>query len=141
MKETARQEMAPFPPLEKGQVENPLFNLFFVPPLDQQPVVPKTSVKEWVAQSLCLKRRRVENCALQWTIRLGYGIQFARRPPKFRGIRFTSLKAVDTVLFSHWICFVCRNRSPVGAGQDSAGPSRRYEVGVLQALLHCSQEK
>ncbi len=29
------------------------------------------------------------------TIRLGYVIQFARRPPKFRGIRFTSVKAVD----------------------------------------------
>ncbi len=30
------------------------------------------------------------------TIRLGYAIQFARRPPKFRGIHFTSVKAVDT---------------------------------------------
>ncbi len=29
------------------------------------------------------------------TIRLGYAIQFARRPPKFRGIHFTSVKAVD----------------------------------------------
>ncbi len=29
------------------------------------------------------------------TIRLGYAIQFARRPPKFRGIRFTSVKAAD----------------------------------------------
>ncbi len=29
------------------------------------------------------------------TIRLGYAIQFARRPSKFRGIRFTSVKAVD----------------------------------------------
>ncbi len=29
------------------------------------------------------------------TIRLGYAIQFARRPPKFRGIRFTSVKAID----------------------------------------------
>ncbi len=30
------------------------------------------------------------------TIRLGYAIQFARRPPKFRGIRFTSVKAADS---------------------------------------------
>ncbi len=30
------------------------------------------------------------------TIRLGYAIQFARRPPKFRGVHFTSVKAVDT---------------------------------------------
>ncbi len=29
------------------------------------------------------------------TIRLGYAIQFARCPPKFRGFRFTSIKAVD----------------------------------------------
>ncbi len=29
------------------------------------------------------------------TIRLGYAIQFARRPTKFRGIRFTSVKAAD----------------------------------------------
>ncbi len=29
------------------------------------------------------------------TIRFGYTIQFTRRPPKFRGIRFTSVKAVD----------------------------------------------
>ncbi len=29
------------------------------------------------------------------TIRLGDAIQFARRPPKFRGIRFTSVKAID----------------------------------------------
>ncbi len=30
------------------------------------------------------------------TIRLSYAIQFARRPPKFRGVHFTSVKAVDT---------------------------------------------
>ncbi len=30
------------------------------------------------------------------TFRLGYAIQFARRPPKFRGVHFTSVKAVDT---------------------------------------------
>ncbi len=29
------------------------------------------------------------------TIRLGYAIQFARRPPKFRGIRFTSVLSKD----------------------------------------------
>ncbi len=29
------------------------------------------------------------------TIRLGYAIQFARCPPKFRGIGFTSVKAID----------------------------------------------
>ncbi len=34
-----------------------------------------------------------------------------------------------------------RNRSPTGEGRDRAGPSSRYEVGVLQPLLHCTQEK
>ncbi len=29
------------------------------------------------------------------TIRLGYAIQFTRRPPKFRGVLFTSVKAAD----------------------------------------------
>ncbi len=29
------------------------------------------------------------------TIRLGYAIQFTRRPPKFRGIRFTSVLSQD----------------------------------------------
>ncbi len=32
---------------------------------------------------------------LRHTIRLGYAIQFARRPPKYRGVHFTSVKAVD----------------------------------------------
>ncbi len=33
------------------------------------------------------------------------------------------------------------DRSPTGEGRDRAGPSSRYEVGVLQPLLHCTQEK
>ncbi len=32
---------------------------------------------------------------LRHTIRLGYAIQFARRPPKYRGVHFISVKAVD----------------------------------------------
>ncbi len=40
-------------------MENPLFRLVFVPPLAQQPAVPKTSIKEQFPQSLGLKRRRV----------------------------------------------------------------------------------
>ncbi len=213
---TAHREMvtAPHPPPEEGRVENLLFNLVFVPPLAQQPAVPKTSIKEQFPQSLGLKRRRVvyrasrdhfpplspgsewvvaqehPSCPFvepgngssthvpassrhtpschkpqagllcfqpheeesgerytthpdpapchhrpragslcstslphhgyvggplvplarslgawlalpspsQWhlrAIRLGYAIQFARRPPKFRGIRFTSVKAAD----------------------------------------------
>ncbi len=61
MEGTARREMvtAPLPPPEEGQVENPLFRFVFVPPLAQQPAVPKTSIKEQFPQSLGLKRRRV----------------------------------------------------------------------------------
>ncbi len=69
------------------------------------------------------------------TIRLGYAIQFARRPPKFRGIRFTSVKPADAPVLR------CVNRSPSGEGRDRAGPSSRYEVGVVQPLLHCAQER
>ncbi len=38
-------------------------------------------------------------------------------------------------------CPVCGNHSPAGEGCDRTGPSSRYEVGVLQPLLHCAQEK
>ncbi len=34
-----------------------------------------------------------------------------------------------------------RDLSSTGEGRDRAGPSSRYEVGVLQPLLHCTQEK
>ncbi len=61
MEGTAHREMvtAPLPPPEEGRVENLLFNFVFVPPLAQQPAVPKTSIKEQFPQSLGLKRRRV----------------------------------------------------------------------------------
>ncbi len=38
--------------------------------------------------------RRTSRCLLH-TIRLGYAIQFARRPPKYRGIHFTTVRAAD----------------------------------------------
>ncbi len=38
-------------------------------------------------------------------------------------------------------CLACGNRSPTGEGRDRAGPSSRYEVGVVQPLLHCTQER
>ncbi len=38
-------------------------------------------------------------------------------------------------------CLACGDRSPTGEGRDRAGPSGRYEVRVLQPLLHCTQEK
>ncbi len=61
MEGTARREMvtAPLPHPEEGRVENHLFRFVFVPPLAQQPAVPKTSIKEQFPQSLGLKRRRV----------------------------------------------------------------------------------
>ncbi len=65
MEETAHREMvtAPLPPPEEGRVENLLFRFVSVPPLAQQPAVPKTSIKEQFPQSLGLKRRRVVNRA------------------------------------------------------------------------------
>ncbi len=85
-----------------------MFRFVFVPPLAQQPAVPKTSIKEQFPQSLGLKRRRVVYRASRDHFLpplspgrgglpklLGYAIQFARRPPKFRGIRFTSVKPAD----------------------------------------------
>ncbi|KAI2655852.1 Acetyl-coenzyme A carboxylase carboxyl transferase subunit beta [Labeo rohita] len=58
------------------------------------------------------------SCWLLQTIRLGYAIQFTQRPPKFRGIHFTSVKAADAHL-------ACRNRNFTGEGCDRAGPSSR----------------
>ncbi len=71
---------------------------------------------------------------LLWTIWLSYAIQFARRPPKFRGIHLTVVKAADAhVLWG--------NHCPTGEGRDETGPSSRYEGRVFQPLHHCAQEK
>ncbi len=69
------------------------------------------------------------------TIRLGYAIQFARRPPKFRGIRFTSVLSKDAP--------VLRAEVAVLLAKDAIEPvpSSRDEVGVLQPLLHRTQER
>ncbi len=255
MEGTACREMvtAPLPPPEEGRVENPLFRFVFVPPLAQQPAVPKTSIKEQFPQSLGLKRRRVvyrasrdhffpplspgrgglpkstppahlwnrvravalkpplqvvtrkpgscvsshtrrnqvsvtlhtqtpppaitgqaftgpgpgpcvpHRCPTtgtsvaplvplarslgawlalpspsRWllrTIRLGYAIQFARRPPKFRGIRFTSVKPADAP--------VLRAEIAVLLAKDAIEPVPPADMrsGVVQPLLHCAQER
>ncbi len=38
-------------------------------------------------------------------------------------------------------CLACRSHSLAGERCDRAGPSSRYEVRVLQPLLHCAQQK
>ncbi len=38
-------------------------------------------------------------------------------------------------------CLACRSRGPTGEGRDTAGPSARDEVRVLQPLLHHTQER
>ncbi len=55
-------------------------------------VVPLVPLVQFLGAWLALPS---PSCWLRWTIRLGYAIQFVRRPPKFRGIHFTSVKAVD----------------------------------------------
>ncbi len=69
------------------------------------------------------------------TIRLGYAIQFARRPPQVQGCPLHFSESC------RYPCLACGDRSPTGEGRDRAGPSGRYEVRVLQPLLHCTQEK
>ncbi len=256
MEGTTRREMvtAPLPPPEEGRVENPLFRFVFVPPLAQQPAVPKTSIKEQFPQSLGLKRRRMvyrasrdhfppplspgrgggvaqehPSCPF---VEPGKGsstqapatsrhtqaglLRFLpheeesgecytthpdpaachHRPglhrPRAGSLCSTSLPhhgyvggsvgAAGTVSRSlasapqsvsvaptdhqtrlcdsvrpaspqvqghpvHFSqtrrcsCLACGNRSPTGEGRDRAGPSSRYEVGVVQPLLHCAQER
>ncbi|KAL0147132.1 hypothetical protein M9458_057656 [Cirrhinus mrigala] len=65
------------------------------------------------------------------TVRLGYAIQFARRPPKFRGIHFTSVQS-DTDASVLRAEIVGRNR---------ACPSSRDEGRVLHPLLHRTQKE
>ncbi len=55
-------------------------------------VVPLVPLVQFLGAWLALPS---PSCWLRRTIRLGYAIQFAWRPPKFRGIHFTSVKAVD----------------------------------------------
>ncbi len=59
------------------------------------------------------------------TIRLGYAIQFARRPPKFRGIRFTSVNPADAPVLACGIAAYWRKDA------IELVPSSRYEVGVV----------
>ncbi len=68
------------------------------------------------------------------TIRLGYAIQFARRPPKFNGVLETSVAVRNARLARGDCC-------PPGKGCNRAGPSSRDEAGVLQPLLHRTQER
>ncbi len=82
---------------------------------------------------------------LMRTIRLGYAIQFARRPPKFRGVRFSS---VHLCVEQGCPSLACGSRGPAGEGgagegegRDRAGPSSRDEVRVLQPVLHRTQER
>ncbi len=71
---------------------------------------------------------------LTCTIRLGYAIQFTRRPPKsaaFSRLRWQlgTLLSCARRLLSSW------------QGCNRAGPSSRDEAGVLQPLFHRTQER
>ncbi len=69
------------------------------------------------------------------TIRLGYAIQFARRPPKFNGVLETSGGSPERP------CLVRGDCWPPGKGCNRAGPSSRDEAGVSQPLLHHTLER
>ncbi len=68
------------------------------------------------------------------TIRLGYGIQFTRGPPKFSAVLETSVAAQNAPVLGGDCC-------PPGKGCNRANPSSRDETGVLQPLLHRTQER
>ncbi len=69
------------------------------------------------------------------TIRLGYAIQFTRRPPKFSGVLENFGGSSECSCLARGDC------CPPGKGCNRAGPSSRDEAGVLQPLLHRTQER
>ncbi len=68
------------------------------------------------------------------TIRLGYAIQFARRPPKFSGVLETAVAARNAPVLREEIAVLL-------ARMQSSRPSSRDEAGVLQPLFHRTQER
>ncbi len=66
------------------------------------------------------------------TIRLGYAIQFARRPPKFSGV-------LETAVQLGMLLSCARRLLSSWQGCNRAGPSSRDEAGVLQPLFHRTQ--
>ncbi len=68
------------------------------------------------------------------TIRLGYAIQFARRPLKFNAILETSVAVRNAPVLREEIAVL------LAKDANRAGPSSQEEAGVLQPLLHRTQE-
>ncbi len=66
------------------------------------------------------------------TIRLGYAIQFARRPPKFSGV-------LETAVQLGMLLSCARRLLSSWQGCNRAGSSSRDEAGVLQPLFHRTQ--
>ncbi len=62
------------------------------------------------------------------TIRLGYAIQFARRPPKFRGVRFTSVLNKDAPVLRAEIAVLLAKDAiePVPAAEMKSAPTSSY---------------
>ncbi len=69
------------------------------------------------------------------TIRLGYAIQFVRRPPKFNSVLETSVAVRNAPVLCDEIAVL------LAKDAFEAGPSSRDEAGVSQSLLHRTQER
>ncbi len=76
------------------------------------------------------------SCWLLRTIRLGYAIQFARHPPKFRGIRFTSVLSKDAPVLRAEVAVLLAKDAiePVPPAEMKSGFYKR-------PLLHRTQER
>ncbi len=72
---------------------------------------------------------------LTCTIRFGYVIKFARRPPKFNAVLETFSGSPERPCLARGDC------CPPGKGYNWAGPTSRDEAGVLHPLLHRTQER
>ncbi len=84
------------------------------------------------------------------TIRLGYAIQFAQRPPKFRGIRFTSVLNKDAPVLRAEVAVLAKDAiepvPPAEINQGSTAPTSSYprkavgydqlDLRILNRALH-----
>ncbi len=153
--ETART--APLLPPVEGREENLLFRFVSVPPLVQGPAVPTFSKKEQFPfpPGFSLHHHKYVDCAIGAACTATGGVAHAAQPvslalahnsTRLRGsVRQATSKVQrrsrDVGGSPERPCLARGDCCPPGKKCNRAGPSSRDEAGVLQPLLHRTQER